>query len=65
MDADPIFVGEGDVDAARQIVATVDDAELFLYAGDQHYFTDSSLPSYDPDAAALLTSRVLDFLGRV
>jgi len=37
MDADPIFVGEGDVDAAREIVATVDDAELFLYPGDQHY----------------------------
>jgi len=65
MDADPIFVGEGDVDAAREIVATVDGAELFLYPGDQHYFADSSLPSYDPEAAALLTSRVLDFLGRV
>ena len=31
--------------------------------GDQHLFADSSLPSYDPDAAALLTQRVLDFLG--
>jgi dienelactone hydrolase len=65
MDADPIFVGEGDVDAAREIVATTDDAELFLYPGDQHYFADSSLPSYDPDATALLTRRVLDFLDRV
>jgi dienelactone hydrolase len=65
MDADPIFVGEGDVDAAKEIVATVDDAELFLYPGDQHYFADSSLPSYDPEAAALLIRRVLDFLNRV
>ena len=65
MDADPIFVGEGDVDAAREIVANVDDAELFLYPGDQHYFADSSLPSYDPEATALLTRRVLDFLGRI
>jgi dienelactone hydrolase len=65
MDADPIFVGEGDVDAAREIVAAVDDAELFLYRGDQHYFADSSLPSYDPEATALLTRRVLDFLDRV
>ena len=65
MDADPIFVGEGDVDAAREIVATVDDAELFLYPGDQHYFADSSLPSYEPEAAALLTRRVLDFLEHV
>jgi dienelactone hydrolase len=65
MDADPIFVGEGDVDAAREIVDTVQDAELFLYPGDQHYFADSSLPSFDADATALLTRRVLDFLGRV
>lgn len=62
MDADPIFVGEGDVDAARELVEAADDAELFLYPGDQHYFADSSLPSYDPDATALLTTRVLDFL---
>jgi dienelactone hydrolase len=62
MDNDPVFVGEGDIDAARQIVDSTDDAELFLYPGDQHYFADSSLPSYDPDATALLTQRVLDFL---
>jgi dienelactone hydrolase len=65
MDNDPYFVGEGDIDAAREIVATVDDAELFLYPGDQHYFADSSLPSYDPAATALLTGRVLEFLARV
>ncbi len=65
MDADPIFVGEGDIDAARELVRTVDDAELFLYPGDRHYFADSSLPSYDPEASALLTRRVLEFLARV
>jgi dienelactone hydrolase len=63
MDADPIFVGEGDIDAARELVDRAEDAELFLYPGDQHYFADSSLPSYDPDATALLTRRVLDFLS--
>jgi dienelactone hydrolase len=63
MDADPIFVGEGDIDAARELVAQAKDAELFLYPGDQHYFADSSLPSYDPEATALLTQRVLTFLG--
>jgi dienelactone hydrolase len=62
MDADPYFVGEGDVEAAREIVANAPRAELFLYPGDQHYFADSSLPSYDPDAAALLLGRVLGFL---
>jgi dienelactone hydrolase len=62
MDADPIFVGEGDIDAARELVAEAEDAELFLYPGEAHYFADSSLPSYDPEATALLTARVLDFL---
>jgi dienelactone hydrolase len=63
MDADPIFVGEGDIDAARELVEQASDAELFLYPGDQHYFADSSLPSYDPGATALLVRRVLDFLA--
>ena len=62
MDADPIFVDEADIDAARELVASADEAELFLYPGDRHYFADSSLPSYDPEAAALLTERVLAFL---
>ncbi len=62
MDADPIFTGEGDLDAARELVSQAKDAELFLYPGDQHYFADSSLPSYDADATALLLQRVLDFL---
>ena len=65
MDNDPIFVGEGDIEAAREIVANADDAELFLYPGDQHYFADSSLPSYDAGAAKLLMERVKAFLARV
>jgi dienelactone hydrolase len=63
MDADPFFVDEGDIDAARELVDEAKDAELFLYPGDQHLFADSSLPSYDPDAAALLRERVLSFLA--
>jgi dienelactone hydrolase len=62
MDADPIFVDEGDIDAARELVGQAKDGELFLYPGDQHYFADSTLPSYDSGATALLTQRVLDFL---
>jgi dienelactone hydrolase len=64
-DGDPIFMDEGDVDAAREIVANVADAELFLYPSDQHYFADSSLPSYDPASTTLLMQRVLAFLERV
>jgi dienelactone hydrolase len=62
MDADPFFVEEGDLDAARALVELADDAELFLYPGSEHLFADSSLPSYHRDAAALLRTRVLGFL---
>jgi dienelactone hydrolase len=62
MDNDPFFVGEGDIEFAREVVAAADDGELFLYPGSEHYFADSSLPSYDADATALLTERVLGFL---
>jgi len=65
MDADPFFIDEGDVEGARQIVASAKDAELFLYPGDQHYFADATLPSYRPEAAALLLQRTLAFLERL
>ncbi len=64
MDADPFFAGEGDIDAARALVASADQAELFLYPGDQHYFADDTLTSYVPEAAALLVDRTLTFLQR-
>ncbi len=62
MDADPFFAGEGDLDAARDLVGQAAQGELFVYPGDRHLFADSSLASYDPAAAALLTQRVLAFL---
>jgi dienelactone hydrolase len=65
MDADPEFIDSGDVDAGRELVSAADDGELFLYPGDQHLFTDESLPSYDAAATDLATTRVLEFLGRV
>lgn len=63
MDADPFFVDEGDIDAARALVASAPRAELFLYPGKQHLFSDESLASYDAEATALLTERVLAFLS--
>ncbi len=63
MDADPFFVDDGDIDAARALVDEAEDAELFLYPGDQHLFTDSSLSSHDDVAAKLLGQRVLSFLS--
>ncbi len=63
MEADPEFDNGWDLPAARAIVEEANDAELFLYPGDQHLFADASLPSYDEDAAALMARRVLDFLS--
>lgn len=66
MDEDEYFAGDGDVDAAREIVKIVGpSAELFVYSGDRHLFEDSSLGSYDPGATTLLIERVTDFLGRI
>lgn len=63
MDHDPEFANEWDLPAARALVEEAEQGELFLYPGDQHLFADSSLSSYEPAAAALMTSRVLDFLA--
>ncbi|GAA1866346.1 dienelactone hydrolase family protein [Asanoa iriomotensis] len=64
MEADPFFAEEGgDIDAARAIVAAADSGELFLYPGDQHLFTDSSLPAYDKTASEQVLRRTLEFLA--
>jgi dienelactone hydrolase len=65
MHADPFFADEGDLEAARALVGSAEQAELFLYPGKEHLFADSSLPSYDQAAAELLTGRVLEFLDRI
>jgi dienelactone hydrolase len=67
MDADPFFALEGDLDAARELVATVgpDLAELFVHPGDRHLFTDSSLPSYDAEATAAVVRRSRELLDRI
>jgi dienelactone hydrolase len=62
---DPLMVEDGDLEAARELVGSVDGAELLLYPGDEHLFTDSSLASYDEAAATLFTERALAFLARV
>ncbi len=54
-----------DLPAARELVETIDGAELFLYPGDRHLFADNSLPDYDESAATLLKQRVLAFLKDV
>jgi dienelactone hydrolase len=64
MDGDEFFAGDGDLDAARDLVKNVRHGELFVYPGDGHLFIDSSLPAYDASAADLVVARVLEFLKR-
>ena len=54
-----------DLPAARELVETVEGAELFLYPGDRHLFADSSLPDYDEKAAMLLEQRAASFLDNI
>ena len=54
-----------DLEAARALAASADDADLFLYPGSEHLFLDSSLPGYDAAATALLQERALELLARV
>lgn len=65
MDGDEFFADEGDLDAARALVDSTPDGELFLYPGKQHLFADHSLPAYDEAATVLLNRRVLSFLARI
>ncbi|MHA4779530.1 dienelactone hydrolase family protein [Streptomyces sp. MSC1_001] len=65
MDADPFFVDEGDLAAARALVADAADRRLFLYPGRAHLFAERGAPSHVPEAAALCLERVLCFLDGV
>lgn len=60
MDGDEL----GDLDVARGLVDTVDGAELHLYPGDGHLFTDPGLSAHDAGAAATVRQRMLAFLDR-
>jgi dienelactone hydrolase len=53
-----ILDGDEDFEFAQSLAATVPGAELFVYGGTEHYFAE-----HDEEAAALLTQRVLAFLG--
>ncbi len=54
----------GDVDVARDMAASIEEVEFFLYPGERHLFTDRSTPDYDAGAAALVTERVLGLLDK-
>jgi dienelactone hydrolase len=47
----------GDVDIARALAQEVDTAELYLYPGSGHLFSDPGSPDYEPQSASLLRER--------
>ena len=61
---DPLMA-EGDLDAARSIVEVVPDAELFLYPGSTHLFTEEGYADHDPAATEELVERVTALLARL
>jgi dienelactone hydrolase len=64
-----VHVSEGDKwfnrDGGEQLVSEVPCAQLFLYPGSAHLFTDSSWQEYDEAATSLVMERTLTFLDRV
>ena len=56
--------GLGDVDVARELASRMPEAELFLYPGKGHLFTDNTTPDYDEAACGLVVERVLALLER-
>lgn len=65
MDGDRLVVEEGDLDVARGLAQTIENAQLFVYPGDGHLFIDDSLPDYRQEAAELVTKRVLSLLDSI
>ncbi len=62
MEDDPL-AEEGDLDAARSLVDTVPEAELFLYPGSGHLFTESTSADFDAAATDLLVERATELLA--
>lgn len=65
MAEDEFFAGEGDLDAAKELIELVDAAELYVYPGNVHLFADNSLATYDAPAATRLMERVITFLEQI
>ena len=66
MDRDPLASPpEVDIETPRKLDADLEEAELFLYPGDQHLFADEGLPAYDAGAAQAAEARVLELLERI
>lgn len=63
MEGDEFF--EEDLPAARELVQSTQNAELFVYPGERHLFADRTLKDYDAAAAALLQARIEAFLTHV
>jgi dienelactone hydrolase len=55
----------GDVEVARALAEKIPTAQLFEYPGDDHLFTDNSIPAYNERFATQVKERVLAFLSGI
>lgn len=64
-----LHASEGDewveMDELEELARDAGDAELYVYPGSAHLFTDESLDVYDEGAAALVVERTLAVLDRL
>ncbi|RRD46733.1 dienelactone hydrolase family protein [Tessaracoccus sp. OH4464_COT-324] len=60
MAEDPLFVGDGDIEAVREAQAVLPQLELHLFEGRKHLFTDSSTGDYDAFATQQVLDHVID-----
>lgn len=65
LEEDDPLLAEGDLDAAHSLEATVPGAELFLYPGSTHLFTEAGYADHDAAGTDLLVGRVTELLDRL
>ena len=54
-----------ELDAAEELVRSVDGAQLYRYPGSAHLFTDAGTDEHDAQATELVLERMLSLLERV
>ncbi len=61
---DPVFVGDGDLDAAQRSARTHPGTKIHLYPGTGHLFVEPTLGDYDPDATQSLVADATGLVNR-
>lgn len=65
LNEDDPLQADGDLATARNIAEVVPAAELYVYPGATHLFTEEGYADYDPIATTLLVDRVITLLAKL